>query len=236
MVFNCDICDKSYSTKGSLKAHIIRIHDKVRHNCPSCNYTDSTKGNIKQHIKTVHDKIKDCCCELCDFKSSSKGDIKRHVKIVHDKIKDFCCGLCNYTCSGNNTLNRHLKTCTGEFQGSSAEYTIKKLLEELKIEHIYDQSFWGVRDKSLLRFDFILNPYSEFPAVIEFDGEFHYNAIRMGHQTQTQANTALENAKRRDEIKNKYCDENDIFMIRIPYWKQKDLKEIVSEFVRHVSI
>jgi len=37
--------------------------------------------------------------------------------------------------------------------------------------------------------------------------------------------------KRRDMIKNNYCNENNILLLRIPYWGQENIDTIVADFL-----
>ena len=39
---------------------------------------------------------------------------------------------------------------------------------------------------------------------------------------------ALRNTKCRDEIKTQYCKENNIKLIRIPYWEFDNIEEILN--------
>jgi len=160
--------------------------------------------------------------------------LKKHIKRVHDKIKDFECPQCDYKCSDNDALKQHIKICTGKFTGSSGEFAIIRILDELGVDYVYDTSYWNVKDKSLLRWDFIINPKSDTPAVIEYDGMFHFKPIRMGQMTPEEAQTAHDNTKRRDKIKDDYCDDNDIFMLRIPYWEKQNLETLVRQYVEFV--
>lgn len=41
----------------------------------------------------------------------------------------------------------------------------------------------------------------------------------------------ISNIQERDEIKNKYCENNNIFLIRIPY---TDFKNISKEYIKHL--
>ena len=47
--------------------------------------------------------------------------------------------------------------------------------------------------------------------LIEVDGEYHYKNVVGRNELLLQ--------QQRDEIKNKYCKENNIKLIRIPYWE-----------------
>jgi hypothetical protein len=202
--------------------------------CVQCLKDYSSNGNLKKHIREVHDMVKHSC-NLCEFQSTQKRGLDRHIKALHSKIRDHCCETCDYKASDKCSLTAHESHCTGEFTGSSGEYQIIQILNELGVNYIYDSPMWGVRDKNLLRFDFIINPDSDTPAILEYDGQYHYHIVRRGRMTQEQAVAAFENGKRRDKIKDDYAEDNNLFMIRIPYWRQRDLDSIVREFVNNVS-
>ena len=138
--FKCDLCDRIFSTKGSLKMHIKSVHDKIKdiccsdcdmkfltnahlqrhkssvhdkiknYECELCGYKCSNNSDLTKHIKQVHTKLKDFECELCDYKSSLKGSLKKHIKSIHTKLKDFECKECNYVCSHNSNLSLHIKS------------------------------------------------------------------------------------------------------------------------------
>ena len=38
----------------------------------------------------------------------------------------------------------------------------------------------------------------------------------------------FEKTKMHDNIKNKYCHDNNIKLIRIPYWKMKEIEKILG--------
>ena len=37
--------------------------------------------------------------------------------------------------------------------------------------------------------------------------------------------------QRRDAIKTKYCEENDIILLRIPYWEKENIESILSDWL-----
>ena len=60
--------------------------------------------------------------------------------------------------------------------------------------------------------------------LIEYDGEGHYQPIRRGSMTEIQALDQLELVKKHDSIKNSFCKNNNIKLLRIPYWEQDNLE------------
>lgn len=85
-IWNCDICNRSFSTKQILQRHRIAIHD---HN-------------------------KDFKCDQCDqwFSSSNNHELIKHVNEVHNGFKKFICDYptCNKEFSRRDALKRHRQT------------------------------------------------------------------------------------------------------------------------------
>ena len=83
--FKCDMCDYSFSEKGSLKRHIASVHEgKKPFKCDVCSYSASERANLKRHIESVHEGIK-YICVICDKGFSSKSHLNRHVSSVHQE-------------------------------------------------------------------------------------------------------------------------------------------------------
>jgi very-short-patch-repair endonuclease len=92
---------------------------------------------------------------------------------------------------------------------SKGESIIAEFLNNENILYIREKSFDNCIDNGNLRFDFYL---PDLNIVIEFDGIQHYKPIdAFGGKSE------FLNIKRRDLIKNNYCFENKIRMIRIKY-------------------
>lgn len=85
--------------------------------------------------------------------------------------------------------------------------------EYLKSKHINYQkeySFDDCKSISKLFFDFALFINGAF-ILVEVDGQYHFKDYYGDLQSQLE----------RDEIKNRYCKEHNIPLIRIPYWEYK---------------
>ena len=87
----------------------------------------------------------------------------------------------------------------------------------------------SIRGSSFLRFDFFLPKYN---ILIEYDGEQHFtNSSYYGGENEF--NKRIEY----DNIKNTYCKNNDIFLLRIPYKykpsKHKDkIEKIILDYLK----
>jgi len=75
------------------------------------------------------------------------------------------------------------------------------------------------RNKKELPFDFYLPDYN---LCIEYDGIFHYEDI-------FDKPYDFKTGKKRDKIKTKYCKDNNINLLRIPYWEFDNIEEILRQ-------
>lgn len=114
-------------------------------------------------------------------------------------------------------LNGHIKSC-GCLQESSGEYLVRKYLEDNNVNFIYQYSFDDCRYKYPLHFDFaIQNADHTLNSLVEYDGKQHYEPIDwFGGEEQ------FIKQKERDKIKDEYCKNNNIPLIRIPYYFSTD--------------
>ena len=181
---------------------------------------------LTQHIKSVHSKIRDNHCGLCEYKSSTKSCLTQHIKSVHSKIRDNHCATCEYKCSTKHDLTRHIPRCTGKFNGSAGEFQVMKTLNNMEIEHKYNSSHVVKSPKNYpLRWDFIISTESG-TLFIEYDGEQHYIPIKgWGGEEK------LKITQTNDDIKNKYCKDNNYPLLRIKYTDFNRIDELILEFI-----
>jgi hypothetical protein len=111
------------------------------------------------------------------------------------------------------TPGSHLNGCgCPKCKHSSGEKLIQNLLKKMEIKYTTQKCFYGcINDKTgkSLPFDIYV---PEFHTCIEFDGHQHFIPVeRWGGEDK------LKETQYRDNIKNVYCKDNDINLIRIPY-------------------
>jgi len=106
-------------------------------------------------------------------------------------------------------------------KASKGETKIMIFLKNKKIKFKREYTFKGCENIKKLRYDFKIK---NKPIVIEYDGKQHFEPIDFfGGEEE------LKIRKKLDNIKNKYCEENDINLIRIPYWEKDNIEEILEE-------
>ena len=82
----CDICDKSFKSARKLKYHQKYTHSQSKKKvpCPTCG-SEFSRGKLKQHILRDHEKVLPYSCQYlnCDKKFVSPYYLQRHVKRSH---------------------------------------------------------------------------------------------------------------------------------------------------------
>jgi hypothetical protein len=109
---------------------------------------------------------------------------------------------------------------------SKGERKIRVWLESNNIEYEYQKMFHNCRSPKnrIMPFDFFLPAYN---MCIEFDGELHFcHGIINGHAFGEQD---LKKAQQHDMIKNSFCKQNNIKLLRIKYTKIKRIEKILTE-------
>lgn len=119
-------------------------------------------------------------------------------------------------------ISGHTTSC-GCHNVSKGEEKIEIWLNDRNIEYIVEKIFKDCinpKTKQKLRFDFYLPKYN---CCIEYDGKQHFCACG-GWSTEEH----LKETQYRDNIKNQYCKNNDIKLIRIPYTEYDNIESILD--------
>ena len=115
---------------------------------------------------------------------------------------------------GGNLRKGHTLSCGCE-RMSHGELAVNKLLTENNIPFEVEKVLFKYSNGHIAKFDFYVN--NEY--LIEYDGETHYQCNLHGWHNEK----ALKEQQERDIIKNQWCKDNNIPLIRIPYTHLKDL-------------
>lgn len=95
------------------------------------------------------------------------------------------------------------------------EIEVEKFLINNNIKYIRQKRFKECKNKRSLPFDFYL---SEYNICIEVDGEQHFDKNRIfAYNIDKEKDFELRNEL--DNIKTQYCKDNNIKLLRIPYWE-----------------
>lgn len=182
-------------------------------------------------------------CESCRAKNmAQKRMTKTHINYLNymESINGY--ELIEYNGAKTPSLFYHKKCgkyfymLTGVFKSgarcscecnSRGERAIEKFLVEQNIKFAQQQTFKDCRSKKNfpLRYDFYLPNHN---ILIEYDGEFHYKEMDL-------RNSDLSYQQENDKIKDEYAKENNIKLLRIPYWEFDNIEEIILSVLNEHS-
>ena len=170
-------------------------------------FVASTGGHLNEmmQLKELFDKYWDYEANLINPNEISKFS---HKKVFIRCIDTHYHGT--YEISASVFSKGHRCPYCNESKG---EKEIIKFLTKYNIKYKSQYKFKNCKFKRQLPFDFYLPEYN---ICIEYDGEFHYKMLM-----------DFDNSKIRDSVKNYYCNQNNIKIIRIPYWNFKNIEEIL---------
>lgn len=176
--------------------------------------------------------VQSCGCKKYESHNGIDETGKRYGKLLvlersqekNDKTHIFwkCQCDCGNTCVINGTYLRAGVSTNCGCERSVGEAKIAKILQEhgilYKREYTFPDllGFGGGR----LRFDFgILNENKELLYLIEFDGVQHFESTCFGASEED-----FDILQKYDKLKNEYCQQHNIPLIRLNYKHLKNLK------------
>ena len=126
--------------------------------------------------------------------------------------------LCQCDCGNQSTVmaenlkKGNTQSCGYCNENSHGNIKIEAILKENNIPFIREKRFESCKDKTYLPFDFYVNN----KYLIEYDGIQHFKITGWGADN-------FESTQLHDKIKNQWCKDNNIPLIRIPYTHYEDL-------------
>jgi len=192
------ICKKHGIFEQTPNNHIYK-----KSKCPKCNVENKrlTLEEFIEKSKSIHGNKYDY--SFVNYKNN----------ITKVKIK---CNKCNkiffQTPNSHYVKKQGCPTC----KESVGEKNICSLLNDKNIKYIRQYTFDDCRDKYKLPFDFYL---PDFNVCIEFDGKQHYEPIEYWG-----GENNFELIKKHDFLKNNYCKNKNITLIRIKYDKKINME------------
>lgn len=201
--------------------------------CDCGNITYSNSTNLKRGHTTS------CGCNKQKYTNSLKIDVKSGDKygdltIIREvesrSPRRFEC-LCS--CGKvvevllSDLRSQHTQSC-GCKNISKGEQFVESILKEKNIKYTPQKCFEDCKNVRSLPFDFFLEEYN---ICIEYQGEQHYKPIKFWGGEE-----GFQYRQKNDNIKKKYCEENNIKLICLPYTlSNKEIKQVLIDFLDPVT-
>ena len=143
-----------------------------------------------------------------------------------------------WMCSNNHVWKAHL----GDRRNGSGcpicaetrgERRIRIVLEGMNISFVAQYAFSAMKHINTLRCDFAVLNSDQLPiAVIEYNGEQHYEPVDFAGKGEKWALKSFEVTQKRDRIKATYLNEQGIPLLEIPYWEFDNIEELLNDFIK----
>jgi len=177
--------------------------------CPECG---KTKNGIKKKLSLENfiERSKNNHKIKYDYSKVSFNNLHEVINIVCPLHGDF------FQEANNHLRGQDCPKCIAEQKDSKGVREIEAFLVKNNIKYKREQKFKKCKNKRELPFDFYL---PEKNLLIEYDGSQHfYPKFKEENLTKIQFN---------DKIKNRFCEENKIRLVRINFKENKDIEKIL---------
>ena len=189
------------------------MHAYAGHGCEDCgnerisSARTRTLDQLIKQARSVHG-------DAYDYSQIKSDPISNNV--IYDslgKVPINCKEHGTFSIAANNHI--HLQQGCPQCAATKGESRVRQYLELNQFDYIFQWSEHDCRDKGKLRFDFYV---PDIHTVIEFDGQQHFMPVNFtGAMTEEEMNAKFDDVLRRDGIKEQWCKDNGIRLIRIPY-------------------
>ena len=214
-----------------LSTEYINNSSQLEYICPKGHKYSTNWDNFKQGrrcpecgIETVKSKLKLSYDEVRQG-FEKEGYILLSTKYIKNtsKLKVQCPKGHEYEVSwGHFNEGKRCPVCNS----SKGEKRISLFLKENNINYEVQKLFKECSYKRMLPFDFYLPDHN---ICIEYDGQQHYDIIDFSGKNQKRAEEQFKQTQKKDNIKTQYCLDNNIKLIRIPYWEFNNIENILKQ-------
>lgn len=209
----CKVCGREYAVTPN---NFLRGKG-----CPDCGKITKAKNRTKTHDKYLE-----------ELKALGRDDIIVIGKYrgAHKTIECECVAHGHrWSSSTANSIlcGRGCPQCAE----SKGEQSIGMWLRDNNVNFRKEFEFDNLLSdkKNPLRFDFaILDNKDDLCLLVEYDGEFHFK--------KQYTNDSFEVMQIHDNRKDQYCEDNNIPLLRIPYWDFNNISQILDDKIKDVQL
>ncbi|XP_055639517.1 zinc finger protein ZFP2-like isoform X2 [Toxorhynchites rutilus septentrionalis] len=108
--FQCELCEKAYTTKSALTLHLRTHTDERPFPCPRCPKAFRQSTALETHYRT-HTDERPYRCPHCPKAFKQSSTLQGHIR-THSDERAYSCLQCAKTFKQSTTLQRHIRTHT----------------------------------------------------------------------------------------------------------------------------
>ena len=116
---------------------------------------------------------------------------------------------------------------------SRGENVIAKVCQDFGIQHQPQFTIKTCRSSRVLPFDFAIWKDGRM-GLVEYQGKQHYVVTGFGSHDPMETIKGFQALRRADAIKKKYCQDNNVPLLIIPYWDFANIEDLVQQFIKQL--
>lgn len=206
----------------------INSHTKIKHFCMKCRHEWDVEPNAL--LQGNH-------CPQCSARRKSHNQYITELAIKNPNVE-----VIEEYVGANINIKHRCTVCGHEWKvkpshilyglgcpsckETSGEQQIRQWLVTNDIEYEYQKRFIDCKNQRMLPFDFYLPNYN---CCIEYDGKQHFEEVNHWGGKEYLLQRQYD-----DQIKNDYCNKNNIYLIRIRY--DEDIYDVLNNRLGYVAL
>lgn len=193
--------------------------------CPHCfkNTVNINKLNIEEKTDLFKEKVYKLVGLEYEVLGGYVNSYTHSIKMMHTT-----CGFVYKVLPKNFLQGSRCPNCIKSKGAKEVGGVLKKLDKSYSVEYRIKEC----KNKRPLPFDFaVFDENKKLKCLIEFDGEQHFKSVEIWG-----GEKGLLRTQKNDSIKNKYCEENNIPLLRIPFWEYINIEKIVTNFINNLFL
>ena len=191
--------------------YMVLPNNLLKRNCANC--SDLIRKDTEYYKNEVSNLVGEEYSVLSEYINA-----KTHIKMRHNSDN---CNNNEYEVVPDAFLRGN--RCPRCIE-SLGEKKIRECLDRFRVDYIEEYRIDDCRNIKPLPFDFAIFKNGSLLCLIEYDGRQHFN-----ESDWFGGKDNFLSVRKNDGIKNSYCKENHIDLIRIPYWEYENIESILDE-------
>lgn len=179
-------------------------------------------------------KIKD----IDEVNSWLKDNHKNFVCIKYignvRELSSFHCYTCNKDWDSNFNNIKNGNGCP-HCSSSKGEQKIAEIFDKYNVNYNREVGFDECKNILPLPFDFAVYKNNNLSFLCEYQGIQHYEPVDFASKGKEWAEQQFVINQKKDKLKKKFCNDNNIPLLEIPYWEFDNIENMILEYLKEVA-